>query len=216
MRKVRYSFSGVLSAVLLLVSFSSAAQVVDISSCRAIEDRLERFDCFESLGATDTSATAPAPSAAPAAPVAAPASSAAPAAAAGAPRTNLPVLRLPARSAPATESAQEQVAAPATAPQAEAGSDVDNFGLNSESGARVVQDEDGKAELTDMVTAVEQVGPSLALITLQSGQQWRQSISKRYLVEAGDEVRIYPSMWGNAYRLSVKRLGGFIQVERVK
>jgi hypothetical protein len=28
-------------------------------------------------------------------------------------------------------------------------------------------------------------------------------------------VRIYPTLWGSSFRLTAKRLGGYIQVERI-
>lgn len=115
------------------------------------------------------------------------------------------------------DSAEDEAAAPAAsagsaAPVAEA--TVGEFGRASASNARVVDGDQG-SELFDTVASLEQAGPSLWLITLQSGQQWKQMISKRYTLEVGDEVRIYPTRWGSSYRLSSERAGGYIQVERV-
>lgn len=39
--------------VCLVLSPFAAAQLVDVSACRDIGDRLERFDCYESLGRED-------------------------------------------------------------------------------------------------------------------------------------------------------------------
>jgi hypothetical protein len=88
---------------------------------------------------------------------------------------------------------------------------VENFGRQ----ARVVQGEDGKAELVDTVSSLEQLGPNLWVVSLEGGQRWRQMLSKRYTLQAGDEVHIYPTKWGSSYRLTAKRLGGYIQVERI-
>ncbi|HEU4619493.1 MAG TPA: hypothetical protein VFV10_15760 [Gammaproteobacteria bacterium] len=54
------------------------------------------------------------------------------------------------------------------------------------------------------------------MITLENGQIWRQMTPEIYPLQEGFEVKIYPTRWGNAYRLSVEELGGFIQVERVQ
>lgn len=91
---------------------------------------------------------------------------------------------------------------------------VDDFGRR-ETATRVIEGTDGKSELIDTITELEQLGPNLWLITLESGQTWTQMLSKRYALEEGDEVRIYTTRWGNSYRLSAPRIGGFIQVERV-
>jgi hypothetical protein len=103
-----------------------------------------------------------------------------------------------------TQVATESQPAPAAA---------DDFGRQSS--ARLVEGEDGDSELIDTIASLEQLGPSLWLITLDGGQQWRQMISKRYALQEGDEVRIYSTRWGSAYRLAVERVGGYIQVERV-
>jgi hypothetical protein len=54
------------------------------------------------------------------------------------------------------------------------------------------------------------------IVTLENGQVWRQMETRRYNLRTGQEVRIYPTRWGNSYRLSVSELGSFIQVERIK
>lgn len=89
---------------------------------------------------------------------------------------------------------------------------VDSFGRQQ---ARVVQDADGNGELIDTVADLEQLGPNLWLITLEGGQRWQQMLSKRYGLQVGDEVRIYSTRWGSSFRMSVERIGGYIQVERV-
>ena len=80
---------------------------------------------------------------------------------------------------------------------------------------RVVTDEDGDEILYDRIEALQKI-PAGWLITLESGQVWRQMNSKRYRLREGQEVKIKPARWGNSYRLSVSQLGSFIQVERVK
>ena len=54
------------------------------------------------------------------------------------------------------------------------------------------------------------------LVTLESGQVWKQMYNKNYMLEVGQKVKISPVRWGSSYRLSVAELGSFIQVERVK
>lgn len=77
------------------------------------------------------------------------------------------------------------------------------------------EDSDKKiTELTSTITALRQTVPNRYLIGLENGQIWRQMTSKRYPLQIGHQVRIYPSKWGSAYRLSVEKLSGFIQVER--
>lgn len=75
--------------------------------------------------------------------------------------------------------------------------------------------DDDKAELTGTVASLEQYGPQLWLIALDSGQRWRQTIGKTYRLNVGDQVRVYPTRWGEAYRLSSERISGYIQVVRV-
>src|SRR5690606_21544184 len=103
---------------------------------------------------------------------------------------------------------KEDGAAPAPAPQAvattgSAAASVDDFGRQP---ARVVQADDGKNELIDTVASLQQLGPNLWVITLESGQRWQQMLSKRYALQVGDDVRIYPTRWGSSFRLSVERL----------
>ncbi|MDG2175081.1 MAG: hypothetical protein P8M72_02935 [Gammaproteobacteria bacterium] len=91
---------------------------------------------------------------------------------------------------------------------------VENFGL--EQNARIVVNAEGFDELFDVVTDLEMVRPNMVLITLASGQVWRQIHAKRFNLRKGDEVRIYSSAWGEDYRLVTERLNGFIQIGRVK
>ncbi|HEX5418980.1 MAG TPA: hypothetical protein VFY39_03200, partial [Gammaproteobacteria bacterium] len=58
--------------------------------------------------------------------------------------------------------------------------------------------------------------PNSYLITLENGQVWRQTYPEVYHLQPGYKVRIYPSRWGNSYRMSSDKLHGFIQVERVR
>jgi hypothetical protein len=53
-------------------------------------------------------------------------------------------------------------------------------------------------------------------VTLTTGQIWRQTNSDRYNLLVGHEVRIYPTGFGQYFRLSSTEARGFIQVERVR
>jgi hypothetical protein len=86
---------------------------------------------------------------------------------------------------------------------------------------REVADERGTqpadaAEFVSTITALDEDLRNRYTITLGNGQIWRQMLAKRYALRVGQEVRVYPTRWGDSYRLSAKRLKGFIQVERVK
>ena len=91
---------------------------------------------------------------------------------------------------------------------------VDTFGLEQET--RVVSTGEGTEELQDEITALNSIKPNMWDITLNGGQVWRQVLPKRFDLRPGDMVRIYPSRWGNNFRLTTSRLSGFIQVSRVK
>lgn len=108
--------------------------------------------------------------------------------------------------------AEAPVSQPAVAAGGSAPAGVDSFGRQE---ARVVQDEDGNGELFDTVASLEQLGPNLWRIELTGGQRWQQMLSKRYALQVGDDVKIYKTGWGSSFRLSVERLGGYIQVERI-
>lgn len=83
-------------------------------------------------------------------------------------------------------------------------------------GARVEQGEDGTEALHDTVTELEEVRPNQWRISLASGQVWVQVHPKRFNLREGYPVRIYPSDWGDNYRLETERLSGFIQVLRTE
>jgi hypothetical protein len=194
MIKAMPTVANLLALILIPFSFCCAAQVVDISACRALEDRLQRFDCYESLDAADT--TVPRQEAVS--------------------RESLPVEQsVPANTSTVAQPAEREQPAPVSNPLAGENRDVETFGRESEAeNVRVIEGTGGKAELLDTIASLEQRNPNLWLITLQSGQTWRQMITKRYPMQVGDEVRIYPSRWGNAYRLTATRVSGYIQVER--
>lgn len=71
-------------------------------------------------------------------------------------------------------------------------------------------------ELLGTIAALRQTVPNSYLITLENGQVWRQMRPQRYPLQIGHEVRIYPTRWGNSYRMTAVELNGFIQVERIQ
>lgn len=89
---------------------------------------------------------------------------------------------------------------------------LESFGRGQ---AKVVKMEDGRDELFDVVAEIDVYRPNMINITLASGQVWRQTHARRYNLRKGDSVRIYPSGWGDSYRLATERLSGFIQVNRL-
>lgn len=82
-------------------------------------------------------------------------------------------------------------------------------------GARVSDDADGGERLHDTIAGLEKRS-NLWVITLASGQVWRQDAARTFNLRVGDEVEIYREGVGNGLRLSTPRLSGFIRVERVR
>ncbi|MDG1851666.1 MAG: hypothetical protein P8J44_06080 [Gammaproteobacteria bacterium] len=91
---------------------------------------------------------------------------------------------------------------------------LENFGRGTSS--KVIENAEGQEELIDVVTELTMAKPNTWLIRLASGQVWRQTHTRRYNLRKGDEVRIYPTQWGENYRLETERLSGFIQMVRVE
>ena len=73
----------------------------------------------------------------------------------------------------------------------------------------------GMPEIFATVAELRETVPNSYLITLDNGQVWRQTVPARYGLREGAEVRLYPSRWGDSYRLTNDSLRGYIQVERV-
>jgi hypothetical protein len=89
---------------------------------------------------------------------------------------------------------------------------LEEFGRQS----RVVVNENGEDELNDVVAELVMAKPDQWLVKLASGQVWRQTHPRRLNLREGDAVRIYPTGWGENFRLEAVRLNGFIQVLRVE
>lgn len=71
-------------------------------------------------------------------------------------------------------------------------------------------------EVTSQVTAVREIQPGRIEVTLANGQVWRQTNTDPYELLVGHEVRVYPTGFGQYFRLSSKQRRSFIQVERVR
>lgn len=206
MNKFKLAITGLLPLILLPLSAQSFAQAETLGDCQAIQDRLARYACYDSWDA-----------------------------ASGVVRQSVPARSTTTTQAPraqeraevraqeeederslfgrifrrgSNDAAEEQVASSGTQ------TPVESFG-RAQNSARIIEGSDGKSELLGTVAELEQMGPNIWLITLDGGQVWQQMQSKRYNLQEGDQVRIYPTRWGNNYRLSVEKLGGFIQVRRV-
>lgn len=71
-------------------------------------------------------------------------------------------------------------------------------------------------EIFATVAELRETVPNSYLITLDNGQVWRQTVPMAYGLREGAEVHLYPSRWGDSYRLTDEDLRGYIQVERVR
>ena len=88
----------------------------------------------------------------------------------------------------------------------------ENFGLTPEK----KDDEKDLVELHSTISKLKETVPGRYLITLENGQVWRQMVGESYRLRVGHRVRIYSTHWGNAFRLSVEGMKGFVQVERAR
>lgn len=88
-----------------------------------------------------------------------------------------------------------------------------NFGHNTQ--ASISTDINGQDELHDTITELA-LRQNLLIITLSSGQIWKQEIPRRFNLREGDAITIYQGGISNGYRLSTDRLSGFIQIKRLK
>lgn len=175
---------------------SAQSFLIDAGPCLGLTAGVERLACFEQQvrEAQALQNVQPAVVTTPLAPAPAPATAApvpAPAQTTAAPQASAPVVT-PAVAAPA--------------PSGEA-----RFGLPAPKAADAPPE-----EITATIASVRQFAPNQVTVTLANGQVWRQRRAERYGLKDGQTVRIYATRWGNDYRMSVKELGGFIQVERVQ
>lgn len=73
-----------------------------------------------------------------------------------------------------------------------------------------------EGEQVSQVAALREIQPGRLEVTLTNGQVWRQTNSERYNLLVGHEVKIYPTSFGEYFRLSSTKARGFIQVERLR
>lgn len=101
----------------------------------------------------------------------------------------------------------------AAATSGTASSAEDDFGFPEPE----AEEEKAVEELHSVISELEETVPNQHLITLENGQVWRQTRpDSRFRMRSGHHVRVYPTRWGDDYRMSVEELRGYIQVERVQ
>lgn len=176
---------------------------VDVGACVDLDSPAERFACYErSVEAARRSRG----------------ESSAPAANEPTPSIELrPSTEARTAERPAAAAAPSRPAAGASASNAAAAEREISVRADDDFGKRTKrQPEEQRPELRSTIVALRETVPNTYLITLENGQIWRQMEGKRYPINVGASVRIYPSRWGGSYRLSVEGINGFIQVERVR
>ena len=196
-------------AILLTFSSQSWAQDVDaFLACAEITDRTARLTCLDE--ALDAATTQQAGEAAAVETFGEASGRVADAPDADGEAGKLPVFRLPRifrRDDKPNDVAEESVTS------ADSEEDrLDSFGRQT----RVVVNENGEDELNDVIAELFMAKPNQWLIRLGSGQVWNQVHPKRLNLREGDAIRIYPTGWGDNYRLETPRLDGYIQVLRVE
>ena len=96
-----------------------------------------------------------------------------------------------------------------------AGSVAERADRIGSSDLRVATDEDGNDILYDRIQSLSR-GPDGWIITLTSGQIWKQLYGRRYGLKEGQEVKITQGIMGSRYHLTVAELKSFIYVERLR
>jgi hypothetical protein len=72
---------------------------------------------------------------------------------------------------------------------------------------------DQDTEYFGTIVDLRETVPNNYIITLDTGQVWEQAEPRRYPLSTGLEVRIYPTRWGQQYRLTSEEHGGQIKVK---
>ncbi|MGA0806523.1 MAG: hypothetical protein ACO3PV_08420, partial [Pseudohongiellaceae bacterium] len=161
-------------------------------ACARFEDRGQRIACLEdaleAAVAAPGSASSNVTTAASAAP--APASAVAPAPAA--------VTPTPATTANAAPPAPADTGAAVSSEERSLLDRIRNFG-RSAAGVGISTDASGQEQLHDTITTLEKRN-NLWVVTLLSGQVWRQTYARNLLLREGDEIVIDQEGVGNAYR----------------
>jgi len=190
---------------------------IEVSRCVELTSPGQRLDCFEReveaakrAAAAEAAARAPEPAPPPVAPAARPVSPPA--------QPVAPVARPAPTAAPAPASAapparQVTLPPPPTVDERRASRREEREARETQEDARV---EDPALRITGKVAALRETVPNSYLITLDNGQVWRQMRPKVFPIREGQQVEVYPTKWGTAFRLEVADLNGYIQVERVR
>jgi hypothetical protein len=129
------------------------------------------------------------------------------------------VLEDQAPTATATTSRQRPAAAPESESRAPATGQraaAPEAAAAVASSARAGVEESDPEEFFGTIVSMRERIPNAYVITLDNGQIWEQTEPKRYPLRPGLEVRIYPTRWGNRYRLAGLDSGGHIQVQRLR
>jgi hypothetical protein len=105
-------------------------------------------------------------------------------------------------------AAQQEVSREEATPSAPRNADIDVRAAS--------RNEPESRELVGMIASLRETVPNSYLITLENGQVWRQTTARAYPLQPGQQVRIYPTNWGDSFRLTSANSKGFIQVRRVR
>lgn len=128
------------------------------------------------------------------------------------PRTTTPI----ASNTPTATAATPE---PASPPAKQGGSKWDLFGLFEKSSEQSKAAEAAALEADTMhakVAQLSQYKSNAWEITLDNGQVWRQVYSQSFLLRKGDDVKIYPTTWGEQFRLETVSGRGFLRVQRLR
>jgi hypothetical protein len=204
------TFAAALPVVVPAIVASSAALAQDSTfmACARHTDRGQRIACLEdaldaALAAQESSpATSQARSAAPVVPAA----------------PEVPPVRTqnPAPAALTANTVPETASVTPPEPE-ERGSLLErirSFGQSDDS-ASISTDDSGKERLHDTISALEKRN-QMWIVTLSTGQVWRQAYPRALNLRVGDDISIYQEGVGNGYRMATPRLSGFIRVERAR
>lgn len=196
----------------LNASAEDGAITIDASACVDIRSHIERLTCYDELvdaaNHSARSVTSPEPDEMPVTAVQSSSVEAVDTEQKPTLEKTIPVKAATSVASTGSTAAVTEVTTVTSAPTVT----EENFGLKEK---KKNNDED-VVELISKITALNERLPNRYLITLENDQVWWQKVGSRYQMQVGDEVRIYPSRWGGAYRLTVVDQSGFIQVERVK
>lgn len=193
------------TALLLLVPLTAAAQTpvyVDVSQCRNIRVDLVRVACYDRLADMAMHKNGAPPATAPA----------------QVPQT-VPQGKYSEQLQEKNRKMREELARlrqeNATSGKPSDAERMQQFGKPKPNpGRRIARNKNGEDVLYDRIQSLQH-GPDGWLITLSSGQVWKELYNSPYNLEQGMEVKIYPGSLGS-YHLTVRKLNGSIYVKRLR